>query len=233
MENTTSAALVRTGEGGVTRPEGAAPLPARQHPVAVYLASLATANTRKNMGSGLDRIAAIIAGDQTPERLRDAAGRLIYGSAATQLDGRLWAALNYQVTAAIRAQLAQTVSPAMGNLALTALRGVLEQAFLLGLMSGEQWLRASKIEPLPAPSGLAQAAGRMLTTLEFIDLLDTCGADTALGARDAAILAVLFDLGLRVSEVVKLRRADVDLATRRVDILDAKGGKSRINYLRP
>jgi integrase/recombinase XerC len=52
--------------------------------------------------------------------------------------------------------------------------------------------------------------------------------DTWQGARDAAILELLYGAGLRVSEVAALDVADVDLEEQLVHVRLGKGGKSRV-----
>lgn len=57
-------------------------------------------------------------------------------------------------------------------------------------------------------------------------LLEAC--DGPMGPRDRALILVLLDTGARCSEVVQLNLADLDLTTRRLRILHAKGNKQRV-----
>lgn len=62
---------------------------------------------------------------------------------------------------------------------------------------------------------------------EMVALLETPDAGDALGRRDRAILELFYASGLRLSELVGLDLADVDLTARMVRVL-GKGGKQRI-----
>ncbi len=73
--------------------------------------------------------------------------------------------------------------------------------------------------------------GRALEQSEIATLIDACTNDsTAVGVRDAAMLAILM-VGLRRSEVVNLDLKDFSPRTRALTIRSAKGRKDRINYL--
>ena len=61
-----------------------------------------------------------------------------------------WAALRYQHTLAIRARLAADYAPATANKLLSALRGVLKEAWRLGQMSAEDYQRAVDLENIKA-----------------------------------------------------------------------------------
>jgi integrase/recombinase XerC len=69
-----------------------------------------------------------------------------------------------------------------------------------------------------------------LTVAEVEMLLAVPDTSTPLGLRDRAIIEVLHAAGLRVSELVGLDVADVDLAQAHVRVL-GKGGKERIGLL--
>jgi hypothetical protein len=67
-----------------------------------------------------------------------------------------WADLRYQHTQAIRAKLAETRAPAGVNKILAAVRGVLREAWRLGLIDAEEYERSADIksvrgEQLPTP----------------------------------------------------------------------------------
>jgi integrase len=165
------------------------------------------------MRQALDTIAAVLTGGQ---------GRVGVGGS---LD---WASLRYQHTQAVRARLAETYSPATVNKMLSAMRGVLKEAWRLGLMSAEDYQRAADVqvvrnETLPK--------GRALTTGELSALLAACEGDAGpAGARDAAMLALLYGGGLRRSEIVALDLADYDRESGSLVIRRAKGNKDRTAY---
>ncbi|MGA7992705.1 MAG: tyrosine recombinase XerC [Thermoanaerobaculia bacterium] len=68
---------------------------------------------------------------------------------------------------------------------------------------------------------------RTLSVAEAGSVVEAKGRDGALGARDRALLELLYATGLRVSEVVALKLDDVDLASRQVRTV-GKGRKERI-----
>ncbi len=139
-----------------------------------------------------------------------------------------WAALRYQHTAAVRSVLMEKYSPATANKMLCALRRTLKEARRLGLMAASDYDAASDVESV---RGERLLRGRALSGSEIAALMDTCTNDpTAVGVRDAAMLAILM-VGLRRSEVVKLDLKDFNHRTRALTIRGAKGRKERMNYL--
>ncbi|MBE9229235.1 site-specific integrase [Phormidium sp. LEGE 05292] len=188
----------------------ATPTPLTRQPAAVYLSSL-TAGSRRTMGKALNAIARLLTDDQCD---------------ALTLN---WAALRYQHTAAIRAVLMEKYAPATANRMLCALRRVLKEARRLGLMSADDYAAAVD---LPSVRGESPSRGRALKNSEIAALLKVCRDDPSLlGARDAALLAILSGTGLRRSEVVALDVADFDPATGSLQVRHGKGKKSRTVYL--
>ena len=177
-------------------------LRADEHPVNVYLARLRSPQSRRTMLQALNWIAA-----------QD-------GRDAFTLE---WAQLRYQHTNAIAALLAEKFAPATANKMLAALRGVLRECWRLGQMSAEDYQRTTDIK-LERVKTQDAAAGRALTQGEIQALVNVCKADkSASGARDAALIAVLF-FGLRRAEVVALDRNDY---TQDTGALFVKGTKGR------
>jgi site-specific recombinase XerD len=184
-------------------------LPSDQHPAAVYLASLAV-GSRRAMRGALDTVAGLLTGGRCD---------------AFTLQ---WGALRYQHTAAIRAALAERYAPATANKCLAAVRGVLKAAWRLQQMPSEEYQRAAD---LPAVRGEALPRGRALSNSELQAIFSACGNDpTAAGAKDAALLAVLFGAGLRRSEAVALDVADYDQETGALTVRSGKGNKARTAY---
>ncbi len=181
-------------------------LPADRHPALVYLARLAP-GSRRTMRHALDTVA-----------------RLVTGGAcnALSLD---WAQLRYAHCQAIRTRLAETYSPATANKTLAALRGVLREAWRLGLMSAEAHARAVDLEPV---HGSRLPRGRALSRGELLALVAACQADQSpAGARDAALLAVLYSGGLRRAEAVGLEAGDFDAEAGVLTIRRGKGNRAR------
>jgi integrase/recombinase XerD len=183
--------------------------PADQHPAAVYLARLAP-GSRRTMRAALDLVATM----------------LTSGAADAQtLD---WSAVRYQHAQAVRSGLAERYKPATVNKALSGLRGVLREAWRLGLVTSENYRRAADLE---AVKGESLPPGRALTSGELKSLLGACSADeTAAGPRDAALLALLYGAGLRRSEAVALDVSDYDSTTGMLVVRHGKGNRDRTGF---
>lgn len=179
------------------------------HPVVVYLARLAP-GSRRTMRQVLDVIAGLLTNGQAD---------------AITLP---WAQLRYQHTQAVRSRLAGRYQPASVNKGLAAVRGVLKEAWRLGLIPAEDYHRAVDLRGIAAhtlPRGRALSAG------EIRALFTVCTTDRSpAGARDAAMFALLYGAGMRRQEVVRLDVADFDAETGAVAIRAGKGRKDRIAY---
>jgi integrase len=139
-----------------------------------------------------------------------------------------WAALDYQHTAWVRAQLSGTRAPAGVNKILAAVRGVLRESWRLGQLDAETYRRAAD---LPTVRGEALPRGRALSRRELQKLFQACAKDqTPTGRRDAAIIAVLYGGGLRRGEVVALDVCDYNRETSELRVRHGKGEKARICY---
>jgi integrase len=189
--------------------------PADQSPAHVYLVSLAP-GSRRTMAMSLRLIADILT-----------TGR----ESVISLD---WGALRYQHVAAIRAILAERYAPATANKMMAALRGVLKAAWRLGQMPTEEYHRAIDAQPV---RGETLPRGRALSSGELRALFDACardidknGALRPVAVRDAAILAVLYGIGLRRSEVVALDIEDYDAESGELHVRNGKGNKARASY---
>ena len=184
-------------------------MPLTMHPAEVYLAGLGS-GSRRTMREALNAIASLLTNGSCD---------------ALTLD---WSQLRYQHTAAVRSVLMEKYSPATANKMLCALRRTLKEARRLGLMAAEDYERAIDISSV---RGTRLLRGRALSQEEIAALMDACTSDpTAVGVRDAAMLAILM-VGLRRSEVVNLDIKDFNRRTRALTIRSAKGRKDRINYL--
>ncbi len=183
-------------------------LPLDRHPAAVYLAKLKR-SSRRPQKSALDVVAHILS----------------KGTAnCVELD---WSRVRYQHTAFVRSRLMDEYAPTTANRILCALRGTLEQAWLLGLMSAEDYHRAAHVSPI---IGETLPAGRELSQAEISTLFSDCTSDPRpIAVRDAAILAVLYAGGLRREEVAKLNLADYD-GNKKL-IVHGKRSKERSVYL--
>lgn len=118
---------------------------ADKHPALVYLASLAE-SSRRPMAQSLQVIAGILGMDDY----------LLVP----------WGAMRYNVSQAIRTQLAEKYS-ASTNRHLSALRGVLKEAWRLGYMSAEEYQRAVDLKAIKGQKVKQAEAGRHLSAGEL------------------------------------------------------------------
>lgn len=180
-----------------------------EHPVEVFLSRLGP-GSRTSQKQALDTIAALLSN-----------GCCDSGS----LD---WASLRYPQTAAIRAALVERYTPNTCKRMIAAVRGVLKECWRLGTIPQEAMARAADMAPI---RGELPARGRSLKERELRDLFRICQEDVSpAGVRDAAILAVLYGLGLRRSEVTALDTDNYNPEEGRI-LIRGKGQKPRFGYL--
>jgi site-specific recombinase XerD len=79
----------------------------------------------------------------------------------------------------------------------------------------------------PAPNKGRKFPAEPLTGAEVGALLRGCSLRAPTGIRNRALIAVMYRAGLRVSEALALRPADVNLADGTLRVLHGKGGRSR------
>ncbi|HLH02166.1 MAG TPA: site-specific tyrosine recombinase XerD [Bryobacteraceae bacterium] len=103
---------------------------------------------------------------------------------------------------------------------ITALRG------FFGFLVEDGVLPQNPAELLSSPK-IGSALPKYLDLPSVDKLLETPAADTPTGLRDRAMLHLLYAAGLRVTELVRLRVADVDLASGVVRVI-GKGNKQRL-----
>ena len=184
-------------------------IPLDRCPAAVYLAQLKQ-SSRRPQKQALDLVASLLT------------------SGTADCLTLNWAAIRYQHTAAVRGRLLDKYAPATANRILSALRGVLEQTWLLGQMSAEDFHRAARLSPV---IGETLPAGRELLVEEIASLIQNCIEDgSPLGVRDAAIICILFGAGLRREEITKLILDDYKPEDAKL-VIRGKRSKQRIAYL--
>lgn len=162
------------------------PKPVDQSPPHVYMARMAE-GSRRSMQQSLQIVAGILTGER---------------ASAAEID---WSAVRYQHAQAVRAVLAERYSPTTANRHLSALRGVLREAWRLGQMTAEHFHRAIDVENV---KGDRLPAGRGLPQSEISALFKACADSTPAGARDAAIIGIAYGAGLRRAELANLDVAD-------------------------
>ena len=186
----------------------AAPLPLRANPVSAYLAGLAE-SPKRPMRTNLETVARLVSGGRVP---------------AMEL---AWWNLRYEHTSLIRSTLAASYAPANANLMLHHARGA---QGLLPLGVHDRRRPAARLGR-PPTRGSRLSPGRAAERGELFAHFRLCCEDNnrARGARDAALLALLYACGLRRSEAVSLDLEDYDPETLEVRVR-GKGNKERLVY---
>jgi site-specific recombinase XerD len=180
-----------------------------QSAAAMYLTSLNSEAGRRTMAQALNVCAGLMS---------DNADALSFA----------WYELRFQHVTAIRAKLTEVYKPATVNKMLAALRGVLRCAWQAGQMSAEDFHKAASVKSV---KGETLPAGRELSQGEITALMATCEHDTTnAGARDAAIIGLMYSCGLRREEVVTLALADYEPEGGRL-VVRGKGNKERTAWL--
>ena len=194
--------------------EGVA-LPRDQNPARVYLASLASSQSRRTQEQKLQVVAELLTN-----------GRL-------DAFALPWALVRFQHLAAVRAELLRrNCAPSTINRTLTATRGTLRAAWRLGQLPTDEYLRAEEVGNV---TGETLLAGRDLASGELHALFGVCDLRTATGARDAALLALLYAAGLRREEAAALDMADYEAehmeGVGRLTVRHGKGRRQRTVYV--
>ncbi len=195
-------------------------------PTRAYLASLTSERSRQT----------------ARERLRSAAR--VIGLDPAEAETFPWHRLRFQHIDFIRSRLSEKDpatdkrrAPATINLTLSILRGIARYARNMNLMSDEEYRRIGEVKPATGehlPVGRAAAAG------EILALVKACQADRGpAGARDAAMLAILYVGGVRRAELAGLDVAHYVRAPAGLDVahyvrapaglkVHGKGNKERL-----
>ena len=178
--------------------------PTPPNPVDAYLQHLAP-TSRRVMRASLERIADALSQGRVP---------------AADFP---WGSSTYSDAVRLRAWLCRGHAPATAARHLSAWRCVLREAWRLGLMPTEQYLRARDVR---APRRGEQRRGRLLRVDEVAALLDVADP-SPFDIRDAAMVAVLCGCGLRRAELRGLDTADLDMQSGAISVRTGKGGRPR------
>jgi len=184
--------------------------PASRNPYLVYINRLPSPESRRTMATCLRRIATLITGEESADPA-----------------GIPWERMRYQHVQAIRTRLMDTLQPATVNKFLSALRGVLGEAWRLGLMTSEEYQRAADVKGV---RGHRLPTGRNIAEGELAAMLRACQDGTLRGVRDAAIIAVLASTGMRRAEIAGAHRRHYNPGDRSLRVI-GKGDKEREVYL--
>ncbi len=140
-----------------------------------------------------------------------------------------WAQLRYEHVQAIRTKLGERYKPATANRYLSAVKGVLREAWRLGEYPGEELEKVRDVRSVP---GAAVPAGRALSKGELKALMDGCSDGTPVGIRDAAVIALGYGAGLRRTEISGLSVEDIRTEGAGMVVrVVGKGAKERLVYL--
>lgn len=205
-------------------------LPADQNPAVVYLTGLGgraadPVKSRRTMEQALETVAGILT--NTWREYPPGSGKLVQAGNPYRID---WGRLRYQHTRAVRTRLLEMDSAATAKKKLSALRGVLREAWRLGQMTADEYMRAVDLD-LKGIDEDTLPAGRDISSGEIQALLNVCSDDdTAAGARDASIIALLYSCGLRRAELVGLDRQDYNQVAGTLHI-KGKGNKHRLAHI--
>ena len=85
----------------------------------------------------------------------------------------------------------------------------------------------------PAPNRGQEYPAEPLSPAEVSGLISQCSRRAPTGIRNRALLTLLYRSGLRVSEVLALRPADVDLGKHSIRLLDTKSGRPQTRGFHP
>ena len=188
----------------------ASPIPLDRHPLTMYLAPLAPAS----VASQRQALAAVVR-----EVCPDAT-----------LETFPWERLRYpHVMVILQRMRARKLGPATINRTLCAIRRMASECKKLGLLSSDDLQGIREVKNLKVGRELR---GRNLSDDELRKLWDACDRSTPAGARDAALLALVYAAGLRRFEVGGLTMARVDRSAGRVKVL-GKRGKDLYVQIRP
>ncbi|MGY2290584.1 site-specific integrase [Pseudomonas sp. SDO528_S397] len=158
--------------------------------------------------------------------LQDAADRL--GFEDLGLEDIDWHLLQpEQVMALVAVLRADGYAPNTSSLYVNAVRGVMNEAWRLSLISQDHLL---KMRSVKAMGGTRLSQGRNLRRTLIRELMEVCAADPRpQGLRDAAVIGLLYGTGMRKSESVDLDLAQVNFEERSLRVT-GKGNKELIKY---
>ena len=158
--------------------------------------------------------------------LQDAADRL--GFEDINLEDIDWHLLQPEQVMALVAVLREDgYAPNTSSLYVNAVRGVMNEAWRMSLISQDHLLKMRSVKPM---AGTRLSQGRNLRRTLIRELMEVCAADPRpQGLRDAAVIGILYGSGMRKSESVNIELAHVNFAERSLQVT-GKGNKQLIKY---
>lgn len=169
-------------------------------------------------------------------RAMDGALRLVALELGLELELVPWHRLRVEHVAALRSRIMARLAPATCNKVLAAVRGVLREGARLGLLTHEELSACLSVRGV---AGSREMRGRALSGGElralFLSCAESSGPRGAIGARDAALLGVLYGCGLRRAEAAALELSDLSSSSSSSTSLEllvaGKGNRQRRAYL--
>jgi site-specific recombinase XerC len=158
----------------------------------------------------------------TMERALDAIAKRFNGLYCDDID---WVKVErHDVLSVMNALKDNGMSSATRTLYLSAIKGVMEEAYLAEMIPVEQYNRIALIKK---PKGSSVQPGKALDVADIKKAFDACEDGTPTGVRDKAILAVLLGSGLRRFECAALLLSDVKFESDELIVTNGKGEKQR------
>jgi site-specific recombinase XerD len=118
-------------------------------------------------------------------------------------------------------------APNTSSLYVNAVRGVMNEAWRISLISQEHLLKMRSVKATPG-SRLGQ--GRNLRRTLIREMMEVCAADPRpQGLRDAAVIGILYGSGMRKSESVNLDLGQINFQERSLRVI-GKGNKELVKY---
>jgi site-specific recombinase XerC len=196
---------------------------AQSGPAWAFVLSMATPAARRTMQSSIVVAVDAMQPDYLPPAGAGRAGNLVARFAVAA--ALPWASLDPARLQTLRDALRRRgLAPATLNKVLAAVRGVVRQAWVAGDIDAER--RERLLHQLQGVASSTIPAGSHLDERTAFALFMVCRDDgTALGRRDAAMLALMYGAGLRRAEVVGLRVDDLTPDGLRVR---GKGNRQRV-----
>ncbi|SFX49734.1 Site-specific recombinase XerC [Pseudomonas sp. NFPP02] len=158
--------------------------------------------------------------------LQDAADRL--GFEDLNLEEIDWHLLQPEHVIALVAALREDgLAPNTSSLYVNAVRGVMNEAWRMSLISQVHLLKMRSVKATP---GTRLSQGRNLRRTLIREMLDVCAADPRpQGLRDAAVIGLLYGSGMRKSESVNLDLEQINFDERSLRVI-GKGNKELVKY---
>jgi len=182
------------------------------NPAHLYLNSLRSAKSKKTMERALDAIALFLGKETNSESIK-------------YMDDIPWCEIQrHHVHNIVNSLSDQGKSPSTVALYLSAIKGVMKEAWLSKMIEPDQYHRIFQVKK---PAGSRVRKGKALDLGDVNKTVDTCDDDTITGVRDKAIISVLLGAGLRREECANLQLSDIEFGLNTINVI-GKGNKQRV-----